>query len=102
MHGRGPTHKKGHMLDVLLTRSADEYLIRNVTVADMGLSDLYAVSFTLNICQHHSGMTNIKYRNFRTVKAVTFRQDIPLFRSEDLESLSVDNQSTCTTTHSLF
>ena len=35
-------------------------------------------------------MTNIKYRNFRTVNAVTFRQDIPVFRSEDLESLSVE------------
>ena len=102
MHVRGPTHKKGHTLDVLLTRSADEHLIRNVTVADMGLSDHYAVSYTLNICQQHTGMTNIKYRNFRTVNAVTFRQDIPVFRSEDLESLSVeqlvdmyDNTLTC-------
>ena len=49
MHVRGPTHKKGHTLDVLLTRSADEHLIRNVTVADMGLSDHYAVSYTLHI-----------------------------------------------------
>ena len=75
MHVRGPTHKKGHTLDIVLTRSADEHLIRNVTVADMGLSDHYAVSYILNICQQHTGMTNIKYRNFRTVNAVSFRQD---------------------------
>ena len=90
MHVRGPTHKKGHTLDIVLTRSADEHLIRNVTVADMGLSDHYAVSYILNICQQHTGMTNIKYRNFRTVNAVSFRKDIPLFRSEDLAPLSVD------------
>ena len=86
----GPTHKKGHTLDVFLTRGADEHLTRNVTVADMRLSDHYAVSYTLNICQQHTGMTNFKYRNFCTVNAVTFRKDIPVFRSEDLESLSVD------------
>ena len=56
MHVRGPTHKKGHTLDIVLTRSADEHLIRNVTVADMGLSDHYAVSYILNICQQHTGM----------------------------------------------
>ena len=56
----------------------------------MALSDHYAVSYTLNICQQHTGMTNIKYRNFRTVNAATFRQDIPVFRSEDLESLSIE------------
>ena len=56
------------------------------------LTTIYAVSYTLNICQQHTGMANIKYRNFRTVNAVTFRQDIPVFRSEDLESLSVEQQ----------
>ena len=71
MHVRGPTHKKGHTLDVLLTRSTDEQT--NICVVDMGLSDHYAVSYTLNISQQHTGMTNIKYRNFRTVNAVTFR-----------------------------
>ena len=90
MHVRGPTHKKGHTLDVLLTRRAHEHWIRNVTITDMGLSDHYAVSYTLNICQQHTGMTSIKYCNLRRVNAVTFRQDIPLFCSEDLESLSVD------------
>ena len=76
MHVRGPTHKKGHTLDIVLTRSADEHLIRNVTVADMGLSDHYAVSYILNICQQHTGMTNIKYRNFRTVNAVSTRHPV--------------------------
>ena len=90
MHVRGPTHKKCHTLDVLLTRSVDEHQIGNVTVADIGLSDHYAVSYTLNICQQHTGMTNIKYRNFRMVNAVTFRQDIQRFRSEDLESLNIE------------
>ena len=34
MQVRGPTHKKWRTLDTLLTRSSDEHLIRNVTVAD--------------------------------------------------------------------
>ena len=46
---REPTHRKGHTLDVLMTRSTDEHLVRNVTITDMGLSDHFAVNFNINI-----------------------------------------------------
>ena len=34
MHVREPTHRKGHTLDVLLTRENDEQLVRNIIVKD--------------------------------------------------------------------
>ena len=46
LHVREPTHSKGHTLDVLMTRSTDEHLVRNVTITDMGLSDHFAVNFS--------------------------------------------------------
>ena len=36
---RGSTHRKGHTLDVLLTRCTDEHLVRNVAITYMGISD---------------------------------------------------------------
>ena len=46
---REPTHRKGHTLDVLMTRSTDENLMRNVTITDMGLN------FNINIVQRRTG-----------------------------------------------
>ena len=47
LHDREPTHSKGHTSDVLMTRSTDEHLVRNVTFTDMGLSDHFAVNFNI-------------------------------------------------------
>ena len=49
LYVHGPTHMKGHTLDVLMTRSTDEYLVRNVTITDMGLCDHFAVNFNISV-----------------------------------------------------
>ena len=60
LHVREPTHWKGHTLDVLMTRSTDEHLVRNVTVTDMGLSDHFAVNFNIEIVQRRTGLMKIR------------------------------------------
>ena len=90
LHVRGPTHRKGHTLDVLMTRSKDEHLVRNVTVTDMSLSDHFVVSFNIDIVQHRTLLMKIKYCKLRNNNVVSFRQDIPLFRSDDLDLLNVE------------
>ena len=90
LHVREPTHRKGHMLDVLMTRSTDEYLVRNVTITDMGLSDHFAVNFNINIVQRRTGLMKIRYRKTRAIDTVFFRRDIPLFSSNDLDALNVE------------
>ena len=90
MFANRPTHKIGHTLDVLMTRSMDEHLVRNVTITYMGLSDHFAVNFNINVVQRRTGLMKIRYRKTRSIHAVFFRRDIPLFRSNDLDALNVD------------
>ena len=90
LHVREPTHRKGHTLDVLMTRSTDEHLVRNVTITDMGLSDQFAVNFNINIVQRRSDLMKIRYRKTRAIDTVFFRRHIPLFSSNDLDALNVE------------
>ena len=75
-------------LDVLMTRSTDEHLVRNVTITD--ISDHFAVNFNVNIVQRRTGLMKIRYRKTRAIDAVFFRREIPLFRSNDLDALNVE------------
>ena len=60
LHVHEPTHKKGHILDVLMTRSTYEHLARNVTVTDLRLSDHFEVNFNINIFQHRTGFMKMR------------------------------------------
>ena len=73
-----------------MTRSTDERIVRNVTVTDMGLSDQFAVNFNIEIVEHRTGLMEIRYRKTRAIDVVSFRQDIPLFHSDALDALNVD------------
>ena len=90
MHVHGSTRRKGHTLDVLLIRCMDEYLVRNVASTDIGISDHSAMKFTISAARCRAALTKVKYRKLRALNADILRQDIPVLRLEDLESLSVD------------
>ena len=45
-HVNGPTHKKGHALDLIMTRISDQ-LVTNIEIHDPLLSYHLAISFTL-------------------------------------------------------
>ena len=65
--------------------------MRNVTITDMGLSDHFAVNFSINVVQRRTGFMKIRYRKTRAIDAQqVFRRDNPLFRSNDLDALNVD------------
>ena len=49
MHMREPTHRKGHTLDVLLTRENDEQLVRSIIVKYLGVSDHLAITYTIDV-----------------------------------------------------
>ena len=89
MHVNVSTHRKGHTLDVLLIRCTDEHLVRNVAITDMGISDHSAIKFTISAVRCRAALTKIKYRKLRAINADILRRGIPVFRPEDLESLSV-------------
>ena len=90
MHVHGSTRRKGHTLDVLLIRCMDEYLVRNVASTDIGISDHSAMKFTISAARCRAALTKVKYRKLCALNADIVRQDIPVLRLEDLESLSVN------------
>ena len=44
----------------------------------------------IDIVQRRTGLIKIRYRQIRAIDAVSFRQDIPLFRSDDLVAKVAD------------
>jgi len=87
MHVHGSTHRKGHTLDVLLTRCTDEHFIRNVAITDKGFLGHSVVSVTTSTAQN---LTKTKYRKLRAINVDIFRQDMTQFRPEYLELLTID------------
>ena len=72
LHVREPTHRICHTLIVLMTRSTDEHLVRNVTITDMGLSDHFAVNFNIHFILRRTGLMKIRYRKTCAINAVFF------------------------------
>ena len=78
-HVSGPTHEKGHTLDLVITKSEDT-LIRRTWVRDSAIADHFAVHCDLRL----------EKPSFRE-KMVTFRK----LRSIDIESLCGDIRDSC-------
>ena len=64
----GPTQKKGHTLDVLICNEPD--LCHNVTITDVGLSDHFLITGTVDYCPN--SITEYKTINFRKLHQVDF------------------------------
>ena len=65
-HVIGPTHKHGHTLDLILTRSNDD-LVTRVETKDPMLSDYLAVHFKLSLKKPPPVQTKIQYRKLRSI-----------------------------------
>ena len=77
---RSKTHISGHLLDLLITRSQDDFLI-NVYVDRAGLShvkrDHYPVTCSLNLQMKPQTKYVIrKCRQFRSINAMAFAEDV--------------------------
>ena len=69
------THKSGHTLDLVLTRSADS-IIENVIVTDPLISDHSAVHFNLSCSKPCLSKKVISYRQLKSVNIESFKADI--------------------------
>ena len=70
-----PTHSKGHVLDLLITKSCDS-LVSNVAVLDTGISDHSWVHCKLNGPKPHTVKKNITYRKIKSIDTDKFAADI--------------------------
>ena len=74
-HVKAPTHQAGHTLDLILTRSIDNF-VEGVTVSNPLPSDHALVECRLNITKPRSSKITIKRRKFKDLDLDAFREDI--------------------------
>ena len=74
-HVNGPTHKKGHTLDLMMTRISDQ-LVTNIELHDPFLSDHLAVSCTLHLEKPPLERVEIQYRRLRNIDMDSFNDDL--------------------------
>ena len=74
-HINGPTHKKGHTLDLIITRAEDE-LVTSVEIRDPMMSDHSAVHCKLRLKKPPLERMEISYRKLRLVNMDSFNDDL--------------------------
>ena len=91
MHVREPTHRKGHTLDVLLTRENDEQLVRNILVRDLGVSDHLAISFTIDVFRPGCCKTKVSLRKLHEINIRDFQEEMNISFSHASELSDVNH-----------
>ena len=74
-HVNGPTHKKGHTLDLIITRAVEE-LVTSVEIRDPMLSDHSAVHCKLRLKKPPLERMETSYRKLRSVNMDSFNDDL--------------------------
>ena len=97
-HIKVPTHKFGHTLDVVITRSQDNDLIipNSTFVRDPQLitndgkpsKGHFAILFKLWFGVNRKTMTTLSYRNLKSIDIEAFKLDIQLSQLKDLPNIS--------------
>ncbi len=91
-HINEPTHKDGHILDLLITRKCDVDFVRDISV-DCQISDHNAILFKAKAGKPPPLRKLIKYRKYRSIDMEKFKTDISsdistfLEQTDDLDVL---------------
>lgn len=76
-HITGPTHRKGHTLDVVITRESSESLLCSVpAVSDLGLCDHYATHFSVRLNRPPKEQVTVSFRRLKEVCVADFARDV--------------------------
>ena len=84
-HVKGSTHKNGHTLDLLITRSTENCVSR-VHISKPMLSDHFAIHFRLSCAKPPLERKTIQYRKWKSIDIDAFKEDIrnsPLYTHRD-------------------
>ena len=74
-HVNGPTHKKGHTLDLIITRNEDK-LVTGIRIHDPVISDHLAIHCTLQLEKPPLEHAEIYYRKLNNVNMDSFNEDL--------------------------
>ncbi|RUA04366.1 MAG: hypothetical protein DSY43_06485 [Gammaproteobacteria bacterium] len=75
-HVKGETHKSGHTLDLIITRSDESSLVSNIQITDPVISDHFAVHCALSISKPSYPRKEISYRQISKIDREKFNNDI--------------------------
>ena len=94
-----PTHKDGHTLDLLITRSSDDSLTSNISVNE-GVSVHDMITCSLELQRPCAPKKSITTRNIKSIDSSLFCNDIKnsvLLRNYEYSSVmqNVDNYNNC-------
>ncbi len=97
-HIRGPTHRSGHTLDLLITR-CDDNVLRGSPVIDSYVSDHWSLLYKVCIHKPAPILKTVTFRNVKEVDLDMFRADLSRSKlivdpPQDLENL-VDCYNDC-------
>ena len=87
-HVTTPTHKDGHILDLLITRESTMPPVTNVTVQENFFSDHSPVMFNIPVAKPPLPKKTIKFRRLKAIDQDTLRADI---LNSDLVKTPKDN-----------
>ena len=87
-HVNGPTHKKGHTLDLIITRNEDK-LVTGIRIHDPVISDHLAIHCTLQLEKPPLEQAEIYYRKLNNVNMDSFNEDLKVLDLNDDYDLSV-------------
>ena len=95
-HVRQPTHKRGHLLDVVITYDIDTMLADSPAVFDPSLcshqggsaGDHLAVSFSVNMAKPDRSRQTVSFRKLKDICVEDFIKDIT--ECEALQDISID------------
>ena len=88
-HVKSETHRNGHTLDLIITRSFEASLVSNVHITDPVISDHFAVHCELAIKKSYFPRKEISYRKVNQVDRENFREAIrnsPLMNFEQINN----------------
>ena len=90
-HVKNPTHKHGHILDLILSPSTCN-IVSNVSVFDIGVSDHFALLCNLDChkLKSHDPSNVVSYRKIKSIDMESFMQDIIASNLFPFEDFSLD------------
>ena len=74
-HVTGPTHIKGHTIDIVITRN-NKSTVENVVITKYNLNHHFLIDFLYNAELSESTMKTITYRNVKKVNSLNFSKDV--------------------------
>ena len=76
-HVNTPTHQRGHILDLIITREVDS-LVHKPPISDCFLSDHCTVLCNLSLLKPSLTVREISYRKLKAIRLEAFKDDLEL------------------------